>query len=145
LLGSYLVKLRRIRVVIDGNAVACRVDGKKSNCFSQYFKMQLFVSVNLLHQCTSVHILLRARMRAQIQGRVSGCASVHLFHNNILVKSRVVIDKSKRVRKAVIYHLDVCSLLSLLVILYSRTRTGVLNERRHIGSVGLLRAGYHCY
>jgi hypothetical protein len=96
-------------------------------------------------QCTSVHILLRAQMRAQIQRRVSGCASVHLLHNNILVKSCVVIDKSKRARKAVIYHLDACSLLSLLVILYSRTRTGVLNERRHIGSVGLLRASYHCY
>jgi hypothetical protein len=43
--------------------------------------------------------LLGAQMRAHTQGRFSCCALVHLFHNNILVKSCVVIDKSKRARE----------------------------------------------
>ena len=78
--------------------------------------------------------LLGAQMRAHTQGRFSCCALVHLFHNNVLVAICIVIYKSNRALKleTMKYHLVVGSLLTLLVILHRRIRTGVFNERRHI-------------
>ena len=78
--------------------------------------------------------LLRARMRAHTQG--SGCASINLFHNIVSVVSDVKINKRHRAMKLVTVKQH---------LIHRRIGTSVLDERRHIGRVNFVGAGYHCY
>ena len=91
--------------------------------------------------------LLRAQMRAHTQGRFNGRALIYLYHSNVLVASYVEIHNRHRALKleAMKHQLVVCILLTLLVIFHRRIGTSVLDERRHIGRVNFVGAGYHCY
>jgi hypothetical protein len=91
--------------------------------------------------------LLRAQMRAHTQGRFNGRALIYLFHSNVLVTSYVKIHNNHRALKlkAMKHQFVVCILLTLLLIFHRRIGTSVLDERRHIGRVNFVGAGYHCY